>query len=62
MLNIKFRYRDELSHGEWREQHCTVSSIEKCKELYGLGTDLKEEDYEIIEVVSVNHDAEERGL
>lgn len=47
MLKIKFRYRDELSHWEWRYQECMVSSVEKCKEIYGLGIDC---DYEILSV------------
>lgn len=36
MKHIKFRYRDELSNWQWREQECYVSSVEKCKEIYGL--------------------------
>ena len=47
MLHIKFRYRDEYSNWEWREQECHVSSVEECKKIYGLGVDC---DYEIISV------------
>ena len=47
MLNIKFRYRDQMSGWEWREQQCTVSSVEECKRIYGLGIDCE---YEIISV------------
>lgn len=39
MLKIKFKYRDEMSHWEWREQECVCESVKKCKELYGLGVD-----------------------
>ena len=39
MLHIKFEYRDKFTHGEWRKQECIVSSMDKCKEIYGLGTD-----------------------
>ena len=47
MLHIKFRYRDEQSRGEWREQSCIMSSVKECIEIYGLGVDC---DYEIVSV------------
>lgn len=50
MLEIKFRYRDEMSYWQWREQSCTVSSVEECIKIYGLGVDC---DYEIISVEKV---------
>jgi len=50
MLRIKFKYRDQMSNWEWREQECSVSSVERCKEIYGLGIDC---DYEIISVEEV---------
>ena len=50
MYNITFRYRDSLSHWEWRIQHCTVSSVEECIRIYGLN----ECDHEILEVKKVN--------
>jgi hypothetical protein len=52
MLHIKFRYRDSLSGWEWRYQECTVSSIRKCVEIYGLGVDC---DYEILSVEEVKN-------
>ena len=39
MLLIKFKYRDDYTNGEWREQECVVDSVKKCKEIYGLGID-----------------------
>ena len=50
MYHIVFKYRDQYSNWEWREQECTVSSVQKCKEIYGLGIDC---DYEIISVEKV---------
>ena len=50
MLHIKFEYRDELSHGEWRKQECIVSSIDECIRIYGLGIDC---DYTITSVQEV---------
>lgn len=47
MLNISFKYRDELSHGEWNYQSCTMSSVKECITVYGLGVDC---DYEILEI------------
>lgn len=47
MKHIKFKYRDALSNGKWNEQECYVSSVQECKELYGLGKDC---DYEIVSV------------
>lgn len=51
MYNIKFEYRDKYSKGEWREQQCTVSSVEECKRIYGLGVDC---DYIILSVKKAN--------
>jgi hypothetical protein len=50
MLHITFRYKDELSNWEWREQECTVHSVEECKRIYGLGVDCE---YEILKVEEV---------
>lgn len=50
MLSITFRYADALSNWEWRTQHCTVSSVEECKRIYGLGIDCE---YEILEIKEV---------
>lgn len=50
MLRIKFKYRDDMSNWEWREQSCTMSSVEECKKTYGLGIDC---DYQIISVEEV---------
>ena len=47
MVNVKFRYRDEMSNWEWREQQCRVSSVKECIKIYGLGIDC---DYEILSV------------
>lgn len=47
MLKIKFKYRDQLSNWQWREQECVMSSVDQCIEIYGLGKDC---DYEIISV------------
>lgn len=50
MLHIKFEYADALSNWEWRKQECTVSSVEECKRIYGLGVDC---DYRIISIENV---------
>lgn len=50
MLKIKFKYCDAMSNWQWRNQECTVSSIEECKRIYGLGIDCE---YEIISVEEV---------
>lgn len=52
MVEVTFRYIDELSKGEWRKQHCVVESVEQCKQFYGLGVDCE---YEILEVKEVNN-------
>lgn len=51
MLHIKFRYKDEYSHGEWSYQECIVGSVKECIEFYGLGTDCE---YEILSVEEVS--------
>ena len=50
MLEIRFRYRDNMSNWEWREQKCIMSSVDECIKWYGLGVDC---DYEIISVKEV---------
>ena len=47
MLHIKFKYADALSNWEWRTQECTVSSVEECIRIYGLGADCE---YEILDI------------
>ena len=46
MVYIEFEYADALSNWEC----CTVSSIEECKRIYGLGVDC---DYRILKVKEV---------
>lgn len=50
MVEVKFKYKDAWSHGEWRTQKCTVRSVEECIRIYGLGIDC---DYEIISVTEI---------
>lgn len=50
MLHIVFEYCDAMSNWEWRRQECTMSSLEECKRIYGLGVDC---DYRIISVEEV---------
>ena len=50
MFEIKFMYRDEVSHWEWREQEGVYDSIKKCIEMNGLGIDC---DYKIISVEEI---------
>lgn len=51
MKEITFKYRDYMSNGEWRKQHCTVESVDECIRIYGL--DDSDVEYEIIEVKEV---------
>lgn len=53
MVKVKFKYRDEMSKGEWRFQECMVSSVEECKRIYGLGTDPTILDWEILSVEEI---------
>lgn len=56
MLNITFKYRDEMSNWKWRTQSCVVSSVEECKRIYGL--DNGDVEYEILEIKEeCNHQA-----
>lgn len=50
MLKIVFEYADAMSNWEWRKQSCTVSSVEECKRIYGLGVGCE---YRIISVEEV---------
>ena len=50
MVHIVFEYRDEYcKDGKFRKQECTVPSVEKCIEIYGLN----ECEYKIISVEEV---------
>ena len=51
MLRIKFRYADALSNWQWRNQQCTVSSVEECIRIYGLD----DCDYEILSVEDLDN-------
>lgn len=51
MKRIKFKYADSMSNWEWRTQECTVSSVDECIRIYGLGMDCE---YEIISVEDVD--------
>lgn len=54
---ITFEYIDNLSHGRWRSQSCTLyaadreDAIERTRRLYGLGVDCQ---YHITEVVDLD--------
>ena len=50
MLKIKFEYRDQYCYPKWNQQECTVSSVEECKRIYGLGVDCE---YRIISIEKV---------
>ena len=50
MLRIVFEYRDRYCFPKWNQQECTVSSVEECKRIYGLGVDCE---YKIISVEEV---------
>ena len=50
MVHITFENADALSNWEWRKQECTVSSVEECKRIYGLGVDCE---YRILNVEEV---------
>lgn len=50
MLKITFEYADAWSKWEWKKQTCIMSSVKKCIEMYGLGTDCY---YRILEVKEV---------
>ena len=52
MVKVVFEYMDKYTNGEWNRQKCIVESVEKCKEIYGLGIDC---DYRIISVEEVQN-------
>lgn len=51
MLHIEFDYKDKYTNGRWNRQSCTVSSVEECKRIYGLGVDCE---YRIISIERVD--------
>lgn len=51
ILHIRFQYKDALSNWEWKEQECTVSSVDECIRVYGLNE--SDVEYEILEVKEV---------
>ena len=52
MVKVVFEYMDRYTNGEWNRQKCIVESVEKCKEIYGLGIDCS---YRIISVGEVQN-------
>ena len=55
LLSITFKYKDYLSKGEWRTQHCTVESVNECIRIYGLDDD--DIDWELISVEEIDENA-----
>ena len=51
MLHIEFEYKDKYTNGRWNRQSWTVSSVEECKRIYGLGVDCE---YRIISIERVD--------
>jgi hypothetical protein len=49
MIKVKFRFKDQFTHGEWYYQECTVKTIQQCIDWFGL-YDLE---YEILEVTKI---------
>lgn len=54
MVHIEFEYKDKYTKGKWNKQSCTVSSVEACKKIYGLGVDCE---YRILSVKEVSDNA-----
>ena len=50
MLRIVFEYCDKYLYPKWNRQECTVSSVEECKRIYGLGVDCE---YKIISIEKI---------
>lgn len=36
MKRIKFRFKDKYTDGKWKNQECSVESLEECVRIYGL--------------------------
>lgn len=54
MVRVVFKYRDEMSKGEWRTQECVVPNVEEAKRKYGLdGSDKTLMEYKIIAVEEI---------
>lgn len=53
MKKIKFRYADEMSGWEWRDQECVMPSVDECIKVYGLGTDCEYEIESVEEIKEV---------
>ena len=51
MKKITFEYCDVYSNWEWRKQTCTMTNVEECIKIYGLGIDCA---YRIISVEDIN--------
>lgn len=51
MVQVKFRYKDKYTRGEWSYQECIVESVDECIAIYGLNIDCDE--YEILEVTEL---------
>lgn len=49
MKHIKFRYKDELTNGDWSYQECVCGSVKECIDFYGL----RECTYEILSIEEV---------
>ena len=55
MVEVVFEYKDKLSNGKWNKQSCIVSSVERAKEIYGLGVD-PDCEYKILNVKDLSEE------
>lgn len=53
LYQIKFRYKNKFTRGNWSEQTCIMPSVKECIEWYGLGVDCE---YEILSVEEIAED------
>ena len=56
MLRIIFEYKDRYTNDKWKRQSCTVTSVDKCIEFYGLND--HDVDYHFISVVELDESDE----
>lgn len=54
MVEVKARYKDKYTKGEWSYCQGTFSSIEAAYEWWGFGTDSTIEKWEILETKLIN--------
>ena len=54
MKRITFKFKDRYTNGKWITQHCTVETLDKMIQIYGLNED--DVEWELVEIEELKNE------